>query len=106
MPRVFTFRVNGGEHHVRVEPETPLIYVLRNDLGLKSAKLGCGLGQCGHARCRSMGEPSTRASFRFRTSVGARSRRSKGSEPPSTFTPCNRLSLMRMWSSAASASPG
>lgn len=47
MPRVFTFRVNGGEHHVRVEPETPLIYVLRNDLGLKSAKLGCSLGQCG-----------------------------------------------------------
>ncbi len=47
MPREFTLRVNGGEHHVWAEPETPLIYVLRNDLGLKSAKLGCGLGQCG-----------------------------------------------------------
>ena len=40
-------RVNGRVHRVRVEPDTPLIYVLRNDLGLKGAKLGCGLGQCG-----------------------------------------------------------
>jgi len=47
MPRELTLKVNGGEHRVWVEPETPLIYVLRNDLGLKSVKLGCGLGQCG-----------------------------------------------------------
>lgn len=40
-------RVNGRSHSVRVEPQTPLIHVLRNDLGLKGAKLGCGLEQCG-----------------------------------------------------------
>ncbi len=40
-------KVNGRVHQVRVEPETALIFVLRNDLGLKGAKLACGLGQCG-----------------------------------------------------------
>ena len=34
-------------HSVPAEPDTPLLYVLRNDLGLNAAKFGCGLGQCG-----------------------------------------------------------
>ena len=39
--------VNGRQHEVNVEPDTPLLYVLREDLGLNAAKFGCGLGQCG-----------------------------------------------------------
>jgi isoquinoline 1-oxidoreductase subunit alpha len=39
--------VNGRRHTVNVEPATPLLYVLRNDLGLQGPKFGCGLGQCG-----------------------------------------------------------
>ena len=39
--------VNGRHHRLEVEPETPLLYVLRNDLDLKSVKFGCGLEQCG-----------------------------------------------------------
>lgn len=39
--------VNGQEKTVTVSPDTPLLYVLRNDLGLTSAKFGCGLGECG-----------------------------------------------------------
>ena len=39
--------VNGQQHAVDAEPDTPLLYVLRNDLGLNGAKFGCGLGQCG-----------------------------------------------------------
>jgi nicotinate dehydrogenase subunit A len=39
--------VNGSVHDVEVEPGTPLLYVLRNDLGLTAAKFGCGLEQCG-----------------------------------------------------------
>lgn len=39
--------VNGQDHTVNVEPDTPLLYVLRDDLGLNGAKYGCGLGQCG-----------------------------------------------------------
>jgi aerobic-type carbon monoxide dehydrogenase small subunit (CoxS/CutS family) len=42
-----TFKVNGGTHTVDVEPATPLLYVLRNDLGLQGPRFGCGLGQCG-----------------------------------------------------------
>lgn len=40
-------RVNGAEQRLRVDPATPLLFVLRNDLGLCAAKFGCGLEQCG-----------------------------------------------------------
>jgi aerobic-type carbon monoxide dehydrogenase small subunit (CoxS/CutS family) len=43
----FTLRVNGAARTVDVEPATPLLYVLRNDLGLQGPRFGCGLGQCG-----------------------------------------------------------
>jgi nicotinate dehydrogenase subunit A len=39
--------VNGAAHAVAADPETPLLYVLRNDLKLKGARFGCGQGQCG-----------------------------------------------------------
>ncbi len=39
--------VNGHTQDVEAEPDTPLLYVLRDDLGLNGAKFGCGLGQCG-----------------------------------------------------------
>jgi nicotinate dehydrogenase subunit A len=39
--------VNGTEQTIDSDPETPLLYVLRNDLKLNGAKFGCGLGQCG-----------------------------------------------------------
>jgi aerobic-type carbon monoxide dehydrogenase small subunit (CoxS/CutS family) len=42
-----TFKVNGKTHAVDVEPSTPLLYVLRNDIGLQGPRFGCGLGQCG-----------------------------------------------------------
>jgi nicotinate dehydrogenase subunit A len=42
-----TLHVNGKEQSVETEPETPLLYVLRDDLALNGAKYGCGLGQCG-----------------------------------------------------------
>ncbi len=40
-------RVNGRTQNVDADPETPLLYVLRDDLGLRGPKFGCGLGQCG-----------------------------------------------------------
>ena len=42
-----SLKVNGAVHSVGAEADTPLLYVLRNDLGLNAAKFGCGLGQCG-----------------------------------------------------------
>jgi aerobic-type carbon monoxide dehydrogenase small subunit (CoxS/CutS family) len=43
----FTLRVNGAAHTVDVDPATPLLYILRNDIGLEGPRFGCGLGQCG-----------------------------------------------------------
>jgi nicotinate dehydrogenase subunit A len=40
-------QVNGRAHRLDVDPSTPLLYVLRDDLQLHAAKFGCGLGQCG-----------------------------------------------------------
>jgi nicotinate dehydrogenase subunit A len=47
MPDPITLSVNGTSHTLSVAPETPLLYVLRNDLELNGAKFGCGLAQCG-----------------------------------------------------------
>jgi nicotinate dehydrogenase subunit A len=43
----YRITVNGERHRVDAAPDTPLLYVLRNDLGLSGPKFGCGLGQCG-----------------------------------------------------------
>ena len=43
----FTLKVDGQSHTVDVDPGTPLLYVLSDDLQLNGPKLGCGLGQCG-----------------------------------------------------------
>jgi aerobic-type carbon monoxide dehydrogenase small subunit (CoxS/CutS family) len=45
MSRV-TLKVNGTMHELDVDPSTPLLYVLRNDLDLHGPRFGCGLGQC------------------------------------------------------------
>lgn len=44
---MMTLKVNGREHQVDTEADTPLLYVLRDDFKLNAAKFGCGLGQCG-----------------------------------------------------------
>ena len=43
----FTLTVNGQQHVVDVAADTPLLYILRNDLQLNGPKFGCGLSQCG-----------------------------------------------------------
>lgn len=48
--------VNGSVHTTNAAPQTPLIYILRNDLGLKSAQFGCGLEQCGACKVLIDGE--------------------------------------------------
>jgi nicotinate dehydrogenase subunit A len=44
---MITLTVNGTAHRLDIDPATPLLYVLRGELGLNGAKFGCGLGQCG-----------------------------------------------------------
>ena len=52
-----TLNVNGRDHQVDAEPDTPLLYVLRDELELNGAKFGCGLGQCGACTVLVDGEP-------------------------------------------------
>ncbi|HMA73509.1 MAG TPA: (2Fe-2S)-binding protein [Xanthobacteraceae bacterium] len=52
-----SFKVNGAMHSVPAEPDTPLLYVLRNDLALNGAKFGCGLAQCGACTVLVDGKP-------------------------------------------------
>ena len=47
MSDAITINVNGASHTVQARPDTPLLYVLRNELRLNGPKFGCGLGQCG-----------------------------------------------------------
>jgi nicotinate dehydrogenase subunit A len=42
-----TLKVNGREHSVSVDPETPLLFVLNDELGLRGPRFGCGMAQCG-----------------------------------------------------------
>jgi nicotinate dehydrogenase subunit A len=47
MTETVTFTVNGQVHSVTVDPETPLLYVLNDDLELRGPRFGCGMAQCG-----------------------------------------------------------
>ena len=47
IPKTIHLKVNGKQHAVEVEPDTMLLYVLRNQLGLHGPKFGCGLSECG-----------------------------------------------------------
>src|SRR6266568_8615879 len=47
MTKDFTLDVNGKQHTVNVDPDTPLLYALRDDIGLNNPHFGCGLAQCG-----------------------------------------------------------
>lgn len=52
-----SLKVNGAMHDVPADPDTPLLYVLRNDLALNGAKFGCGLAQCGACTVLVDGQP-------------------------------------------------
>jgi nicotinate dehydrogenase subunit A len=57
MPETFKLRVNGRDCEVQAEPNTPLLYILRNDLKLKGTRFGCGEGQCGACNVLFDGNP-------------------------------------------------
>jgi nicotinate dehydrogenase subunit A len=53
-----TITVNGRQHEVAAAPDTPLLYVLRNELELNGPKFGCGLAQCGACTVHIDGKPA------------------------------------------------
>jgi aerobic-type carbon monoxide dehydrogenase small subunit (CoxS/CutS family) len=65
-----TLLVNGTEQQVNVEPEKPLLYVLRDDLGLTGTKYGCGEGQCGACTVLVDGTPERSCRLPMSASIG------------------------------------
>lgn len=57
MAREFTINVNGRQVTVQADADTPLLYILRNDLHLNGPKYGCGLAQCGACAVLADGKP-------------------------------------------------
>jgi len=57
MDQKFSLNVNGQNHAVEADPDTPLLYVLRDDIGLNNPHFGCGLAQCGACTVHFNGQP-------------------------------------------------
>jgi len=68
----YALRVNGATRNANVEPDTPLLYVLRNDLELNGPRFGCGLSQCGACTVLLDGTPARSCALPV-SAVGAKS---------------------------------
>jgi nicotinate dehydrogenase subunit A len=68
---LLTLKVNGRNHTVDVDPATPLLYVLSDDLELRGPKFGCGLGQCGACTVILNGAAVRSCITPVKTAVGA-----------------------------------
>jgi isoquinoline 1-oxidoreductase subunit alpha len=53
-----TFRINGRPATVDTDPQTPLLWVIRDEVGLKGTKFGCGIGMCGACTVHVGGRPT------------------------------------------------
>lgn len=67
-----TLTINGAAWQVTAEPDTPLLLVLRNELGLTGARYGCGLEQCGACMVLMDGEPAYSCTMQVQDAAGRR----------------------------------
>jgi aerobic-type carbon monoxide dehydrogenase small subunit (CoxS/CutS family) len=70
MPTVIEIEVNGRRYPVQYDPETPLLNVLRDELGLTGSKYGCGEGQCGSCTVLLGGQPRRSCQISVGATVG------------------------------------
>ncbi|MCP8940957.1 (2Fe-2S)-binding protein [Alsobacter sp. SYSU M60028] len=76
--------VNGATHEVDVEPETPLLWVLRDTIGLTGTKYGCGIAQCGACTVHIDGQPAKACNVNAAAAVGRKITTIEGLSPDSS----------------------
>ena len=97
-----TFRVNGVEHTVDVEPQMPLLWVLRDELGMTGTKFGCGIAECGActvhvngSAVRSCVLPVSAVEGQNVTTIEGLAEQASSSSVVGTFTPGSDLSAVQ-----------
>jgi len=100
-----TLNVNGSTQALELEPDMPLLYALRNHLGLNGAKYGCGLGQCGACTVIVDDQPVFSCLTPCAGLEGKRFGRSRVWEPPNTPALCSKRSSTSRPLNAVIASP-
>ena len=76
-----TLIVNGTSHQLDIEPETPLLWVLRDELGLTGTKFGCGIAQCGACTVHVNGDATRSCSVQVGDVDGAKITTIEGLSP-------------------------
>jgi len=61
--KTISLKINGHDHQVEADPATPLLWVLRDHLGLSGTKFGCGVGECGACTVHLNGKPARSCSL-------------------------------------------
>ena len=87
----FTLTINGTAHEIDVEPETPLLWVLRDTVGLTGTKFGCGIAQCGACTVHLDGQAVRSCSTPASAAVGREVTTIEGLSPNSSHP------LQRAW---------
>ena len=80
----FTLSINGTSHELDVEPETPLLWVLRDNIGLTGTKFGCGIAQCGVCTVHLDGQPVRACITPASSAVGREIKTIEGLSPDAT----------------------
>ena len=86
-----TLKINGKKYQIDVEAEMPLLWVLRDDLGLTGTKFGCGIGECGACTVHINGQAVRSCSFPVDAAVGAEIRTIEG------LSPRNKHPVQQAW---------
>ena len=99
-------RVNGRAHRVAAAPDTPLLYVLRNELRLNAAKFGCGLGRCGACTVLVDGEATLSCVVPIGEAVGKEITTLEGLGGPGGLHPIQEAFLAEQAAQCGYCTPG
>jgi nicotinate dehydrogenase subunit A len=93
VPDRFRLTINGVESAIEADPDTPLLYALRNDLALKGTRFGCGSGQCGACFVLIDGHPTPACDTPLWSVADKRITTIEGLGPPGTLHPLQEAFL-------------